>query len=327
MYALRRALDDVGILSDDFRDLAGRRLREIGGCSLIALAALAALALATWSVQDPSLSHATSARVRNLLGLPGAITADLLMQLLGVGALALVLPIAAWGWRLVSHRPIDRERLRIAAWIVGIPLAAAFASCLPTSPQWALPTGLGGVIGDAMLRLPVQVLGGPLSGTSRIVAAVFTGGAGLLALAFACGLGSRERPADDLDLDDEPTGLFEGRAFVSLGLIYHGVLSLEARLRRFFTLHLGALPWNRATKPAAPSSRLEPRLDQPARAQGENDVEAEEDEESPAEPAAKAKKRVRQSPRQAARKGDGFELPDVALLAAPKATERYAPNQ
>ena len=31
-----------------------------------------ALALATWSVQDPSLSHATSAPVRNLLGAPGA---------------------------------------------------------------------------------------------------------------------------------------------------------------------------------------------------------------------------------------------------------------
>ena len=46
------------------------RLREVGGLALIALAVIMALALATWSVQDPSLSHATDAPVRNLLGRP-----------------------------------------------------------------------------------------------------------------------------------------------------------------------------------------------------------------------------------------------------------------
>ena len=80
---------------------------------------LLAVALATWSVQDPSLSHATNAPVRNLLGVPGAIVADLLMQLLGIAPLALVLPIAIWGWRLATHRPLDRERLRLALWIAG----------------------------------------------------------------------------------------------------------------------------------------------------------------------------------------------------------------
>ena len=38
-------------------------------------------------------------------------------------------------------------------------LTASFASCLPRTPAWPLPTGLGGVIGDALLRLPV-LLGG-----------------------------------------------------------------------------------------------------------------------------------------------------------------------
>ena len=76
---------------------------------------MAALALATWSVQDPSLSHATDAPVHNLLGRPGAIAADLMMQLLGLGSLALLLPIAVWGYRLLGHRPLSRERLRVAA--------------------------------------------------------------------------------------------------------------------------------------------------------------------------------------------------------------------
>jgi S-DNA-T family DNA segregation ATPase FtsK/SpoIIIE len=193
MYALRRTLDYAGVLSDELRDLLVRRLREVGGSVLIGMAALAGLALATWSVQDPSLSHATSARVRNILGLPGAITADLLMQLIGLGALAVILPIAAWGWRLISHRPFDHERLRLFLWVVGVPLAAAFASCFPTGAQWPLPTGLGGVVGDAILRIPAFLLGGPLAGASRTAATIVTGTAAFAMLVYACGVGSRER--------------------------------------------------------------------------------------------------------------------------------------
>ena len=83
-----------------------------------------AIALGSWSVQDPSLSHATSATVRNILGVPGAIAADLMMQLFGVAALALVLPMAVWGWRLVTHRLLARERLRLMLWTLGALLAA-----------------------------------------------------------------------------------------------------------------------------------------------------------------------------------------------------------
>ena len=91
-------------LSDDFRAAIQRRLRELGGLALVAAAGAAAAALATWSVNDPSLSHATSAPVRNLLGAPGAIAADLAMQLFGLATIAIILPPAFWGWRLLTHR-------------------------------------------------------------------------------------------------------------------------------------------------------------------------------------------------------------------------------
>src|SRR5215470_14812949 len=199
MYALRRTLAYSGYLSDDARDLVGRRVRECGGLFLIALAVMAGLALATWSVKDPSLSHATSAPVRNMLGVPGAVTADLLMQLVGTAAIAVVLPIAAWGWRLVSHRGLNRERMRLALWLLGIVFAAAFASCLPITARWPLPTGLGGVIGDAMLRFPAYLLGGPLAGVSRFVMAALTGAIALAALATACRIGRRDA---DVDLEE-----------------------------------------------------------------------------------------------------------------------------
>ena len=112
MAMMERAFDSLGFLPDAIRDALQRRLRELGGLALITLAVLGLLALATWSVQDRSLSHATTAPIRNVLGLPGAIAADLMMQLIGLASLALVLPIAIWGWRLLSHRTLSRERLR-----------------------------------------------------------------------------------------------------------------------------------------------------------------------------------------------------------------------
>ena len=234
MIALRRGFD-LWIFSEDFRAAVRRRLNECAGLFLIGLAVLAAIALATWSVQDPSLSHATKAPVRNLLGLPGAVAADLLMQLFGLAALAWVLPVAIWGWRLVTHRPLDRERLRVAFWIAGALLAAAFAACLPTLARWPLPTGLGGVAGDLVLRLPAAFAGGALAGTGRTVTAGILGLAAALALAFAVGAvwPLRGSETGSVEPDEGGAGERESPASVSLGLLFHGFLSAKARLGRW----------------------------------------------------------------------------------------------
>jgi len=112
MPAIRYTFSAADIFSDELRAALRRRMHEIVGAALLAGTGIAAIALATWSVQDPSLSHATNAPVRNMLGLPGAISADLLMQLFGIATIALLFPVAAWGWRLLTHRPLDRERVR-----------------------------------------------------------------------------------------------------------------------------------------------------------------------------------------------------------------------
>src|SRR6185312_5968975 len=108
MPAIERVIPLVGYLPTSIREALTRRLRELTGLGLIILAGVAAAALMTWSVQDPSFSHATSRAIHNLLGYPGAIGADLLMQILGLGAIMLILPIAIRGWRMMHHRPFDR---------------------------------------------------------------------------------------------------------------------------------------------------------------------------------------------------------------------------
>src|SRR5262249_3697110 len=155
---------------------------------------------------------------------------------------------------------------------MGAVLAAAFASCLPVSPRWPLPTGLGGVLGDAVLRLPAMLLGGPLWGIARFAIATVTGTAAVAALAVACGLRSRTPAEADEDAEPERAGWFEG-GFVSIGLLYHGVLSLKARIARFLSWWGGWLPAGRTR-----TSRVEPRLGEAASGESK-DAEEESDEE------------------------------------------------
>ncbi len=141
MSMIDRSIDSLTFLTEEFRDTLRRRLRELSGIALIAVAALLALALATWSVKDPSFSHATNAKVTNLLGFPGAAIADLLMQLFGLAAVALVLTVAIWGWRLTAHHTFDRKWLRALAWIGGIVLACCVCLLPATQSELAVADG------------------------------------------------------------------------------------------------------------------------------------------------------------------------------------------
>jgi DNA segregation ATPase FtsK/SpoIIIE, S-DNA-T family len=329
MSLIDRGIDGLTFVSAQLGAVLQRRLREASGLVLISLAMVAVLALATWSVQDPSLSHATDAPVHNLLGKPGAIIADLLMQLFGLGALALLLPIAVWGYRLLGHRALSRERLRIFVWLVGAVLTAAFASCLPRSAHWPLPSGLGGVIGDAILRLPAVLLHSPLSVTHRFITGIVLGTAALFTFAVAAGLvwhGDEEDAEEEEEdeeaeeeEDEEETEDEDGndRAWISLGFLAHELLSLRARIALLFRgRSVAASP-----QAALSHQRIEPHFGKAAqpRAAAEPDDEEDADEM----PVAAAKKpRPAQAPKPMRRGADGYALPSLNLLSAPRAGER-----
>jgi S-DNA-T family DNA segregation ATPase FtsK/SpoIIIE len=319
--------------SDELRSLLRRRLCETGGFVLIGLAAVIAVALATWSVQDPSLSHATDGPVRNLLGTPGAIGADLLMQLFGLASTVLILPVAVWGWRIASHRPFDREWMRLSFWVAGTVFAAGFASCLPNSDHWPLPTGLGGVIGDGVLYLPTLVVG-HLSSAGALTAAIVFGVCALAAIIIATGFGYHH--PDSVALDEKwardaagPEDNDAERTSISLGWLVHQLLSFKARLKRLVTRRSAQLAPKptprRATSPVAVKrDRVEPKLEEAAEADEYEDDEKEEDEAEDAAPAPAAKKPARPKP---AKRSGGYQLPELNLLASAKASDRFAPSQ
>jgi S-DNA-T family DNA segregation ATPase FtsK/SpoIIIE len=322
MPAINSSLDRFTFLSDAFRELLHRRLREIGGVALIAGALLLTAALASWSVQDPSLSHATINPVRNLLGRYGAVTADLMMQLLGLGALAVVLPIAVWGWRLAAHRPLRREWLRVAIWIVAVLLSATFASCVPRTHGWPLPAGLGGVTGDGLLRGALAVVHGQLAGWERFLIAASTGAGAFAAIAIACGFGlngrterkpAREEAHDEEESEEAPEKS-ERRASIWLGWVAHALLGIKWRLTRWLVRKRSG---NVPIRPA-PRGRVEPRFEEARRATLAPDLDAEEEEEEDDEEEAPAPRK----PRPARRSSGGYTLPSLNLLTAPRASDR-----
>jgi DNA segregation ATPase FtsK/SpoIIIE, S-DNA-T family len=318
-----RGLDRFEFLSDDFRSAIRRRIGELCGLLLLLLSLLLTLALATWSVQDPSLSHATDAPVRNWLGRSGATFADLSIQLFGLASIMLVLPVAAWGWRLMTHRAPGRRWLRMLYWIAALILAAAFASCLPRTVGWPLPAGMGGVTGDAILKLPLLIFGG--SATSRLVLGCIIGAAALAALAVVLGFGFRKSGdlAEDIHREAEEFEEDEERGSVSLGWLVHMLLSAKARLSLFIRRRLSGDDElaARPVRPAAGATRAEPRMRAEPEAESYDGDDYEEEDETEAEEPAPRKARAKAAPKPAKRSGS-FMLPPLNLLAAPKASDK-----
>src|SRR5450432_3788140 len=327
MPAIERVIPLVSHLPASIREALTRRLRELTGISLIALAGVATAALTTWSVQDPSFSHATSRAIRNVVGYPGAIGADLLMQILGLGAIMVILPVAAWGWRMVNHRAFDREALRFGCWVLCTVIAAGFASCWPRSAAWPLPTGLGGVVGDALIRVPAVVFGPP-GFAYRLVLGIILGAAMTTAFLVAIGVGSRP-PEEDL-VDDDNTPFAEEEdddKSVKLGWAFHAVMSTKARLAWLLRAAYSSLVASGPQSRPAASERQEPtiggRIGPALAPQSDEDFEDESDEEEEEDaPAARAPRKKAPARASSRKSSEKFELPSVSVLSAPKASDR-----
>ena len=198
-------LDDI----NPIKRFLKRNLVGASGLALIAFTAALAAALATWSVSDPSLNHATGEPVRNALGWPGAVISDLLMQSIGLSTAVFLLPVILWGWRLFTGRALRLARRRVFAWFVGTLLAAGSLAALPIPEGWPLPTGLGGFLGDFVHHFPAKLMTSLTPGMATIVGCLGFGVPSLLLMLRAAGwIGSD--PVEAF-IETSPAGLAAGR--------------------------------------------------------------------------------------------------------------------
>jgi len=229
-------------LSDDdgLRQVLVQNLRGAIGLAMIAGAAAIALALATWTVNDPSFNHAVEGPVHNFLGRPGATLADMAMQLLGLASVLLPLSLAFTGWRLVfatAHRAGRRRRF---AWIGGLLCLAGALATLPRHAAWPLPTGLGGVLGDLFL-LPAEFLArAELTGIVAVLFGLASFAVGVVLMVYAYGfIGAAAEPtiAEKISEpiydpeDDEEADRWSPLSAI-WGALSHWLLSLHGFVRR-----------------------------------------------------------------------------------------------
>ena len=225
-----------------------RQASRLAGVGLLGGVVFALCSLGTWNVADPSFSHATGNTVTNAMGYTGAVFSDLAMQFYGLSSVALLVPAVIWGLLLASGRIISRLPKRFLAWLGGSMLAAGIAGCFLPPPTWPLPTGLGGVFGDMLLKLPALFIGAyPQGWIARLIALVLAlPTLGLLAYASSliarAPLPARIEPvrkrasqtAAPADLDDFDEDEADDRRspLAMLGAVVHLWLSLRAFFKR-----------------------------------------------------------------------------------------------
>ena len=236
----------IDYLPDGLREIPKRRIAEALGVTLLAGVVAGTLALLSWSVSDPSLNHATAAPVHNWLGKPGAIAADLMMQFFGLGCTLLLAAPALWGWRLVTKRRLERVRLRLFLAALGLACGVAAASLAPAPGGWPLPTGLGGVAGDALLYVPRALSRG--SNVEMMIVAAALVATAILSMSAAVGAKRNEgweereeevKPAprrirESVDPEEDDSAGEPGFGLVSLGAVIHTALTIKSAFRRMF---------------------------------------------------------------------------------------------
>ena len=347
----------LDMIPDSVREFFARRLAEIAGVLMLALCGGTALALVSWSAQDPSWNHATKGPVRNFLSTPGAVAADLVMQIIGLASIAVLFPVACWGWRLLTRHKLRRIKLRLLLWIIGSICAAAMLSTFPISDRWPLPSGLGGIVGDAVLYVPRTLLGG--SSIVTLGYALICGAIALLSLSAASGYGFEADPYADMDEEEEEEAPARakrnaakseeddaegepGIGLVSLGAVIHGFWSLRAAVQRRFKRKPKPEPVEDFDAPIqAPGLRREPVFNEapavlrrpgpqaPAPAPASEPFGDDDDEPSiaaetgaarviPSAPALKPGKRVSRETQPTFFERAQFELPQLAMLTEPK---------
>ncbi len=139
----------------DARHAMNRLVRMLAlrgaGLLLVLAAAAALLALISYSADDASLNNANYREVGNWLGPVGAITADELLQALGLASVLALAPLMSWGARALRGKSLKHAMWRAVAWPLGAMMSAAGLGLLPAPER--LPAGFGGWVGIAATHL------------------------------------------------------------------------------------------------------------------------------------------------------------------------------
>ncbi len=311
---------DDSAIPATIRRFLKNRLFELAGISIFICLIAVGVALATWS------SDELDGPAQNWLGYPGGVAADELMQLFGLGVLALIAVPMAWAVRLVGHGGIRRPVRSIVAWIGAIFCASAALAALPASSSWPMAAGLGGNAGDVLHGFFLLVLSLGLKG---ILPKLF---AATVMAVLAVWLGLRAAGFGRSAATENTRSLLRfGKAAVRamLGML-RGLYANWCEFRRQRRLRVAPKPTGDILTRLAPvragrriepvlSPRQTPQLVEDTEEEDEPDFSSDADEDRAPPRVKRPDRAVKQSRRiQKTDQPEDFELPPLTLLAEPK---------
>ena len=137
-----------------------RRIQEIYGLALIALAAYLVVALLDYYPSDSSFTVSSGADVKNITGRIGAYIASPILQFLGLaGSILPVLALLTWGYKLLQKNPATLLWLRISVLLLALIPASALLHLFHPIESLTFPQGWGGYIGVFIAGKMIAQLG------------------------------------------------------------------------------------------------------------------------------------------------------------------------
>ena len=164
MTFANRAETDESAIPGAMRVFFRNRFMEAGGLVSLGFIGMLSLALASWKANDPALGNAPES-AHNLFGYAGALVADELMGIVGLGVLGLLAVPTVWAMGLLVHRPLLRFPRSLVSWSLCVLTLSAALAAFPLPSRWALDSGLGGSLGDAVLHAILWFLSFGLKGS------------------------------------------------------------------------------------------------------------------------------------------------------------------
>ena len=172
------------LLPESVQSYIARRVYDLWALLLIGFGVFVTGAIITYSANDPSLNTAAPEEdIHNVFGYGGAIIADILVQAVGLTAIAIGIAFGIWGINTFQRKSQPGLGVRLL-WLCGavLLLSITFARVpaqILSNENFIEGTYLGGMIGSVAINTVSRPLGSILGGWEYTILAVLAGMAGI----------------------------------------------------------------------------------------------------------------------------------------------------
>ncbi|PPR79495.1 MAG: DNA translocase FtsK, partial [Alphaproteobacteria bacterium MarineAlpha2_Bin1] len=149
---------DISFLPKGATSFFKKRTVEVLAIILLILSLFLLISLVSFSKNDPSLNNLTDSKVSNWFGLPGAIIADISIQIFGFSIYLLIPILMSWSWRLISHKGVKKFWLKICTLILTLGVFSFNHELLLNFYNKFSLTELSGLVGSLIYKYSIGLI-------------------------------------------------------------------------------------------------------------------------------------------------------------------------